>query len=209
MRLRLTISPMSRSATSIPSPSRKGGARCTPSGETIAVQQPPRKRLAHTIVGRDGLDLLIGEPARRIDHETARLERVMTDRHLHLVGEDLADHRARELRRVDLLALRHQGVAGQGIVMFPAGERADAADRGVDDLEARAVALAPDHAFVKRRGDLAALQHHRAIGIEDQLRIVERAAVALVDTEDHDHAVLARRGRDRVADRTGIATASS
>ncbi len=45
MRLRLAMSPMSRSATSTPSPSRSGGARWTPSGDTMAVQQPPRSAL--------------------------------------------------------------------------------------------------------------------------------------------------------------------
>ena len=42
MRLRLVMTAMSRSATTRPSPSRSGAARWTPSGDTMAVQQPPR-----------------------------------------------------------------------------------------------------------------------------------------------------------------------
>ena len=41
MRLRLVISAMSRSATKTPSPRVSGGTMWLPSGETIAVMQPP------------------------------------------------------------------------------------------------------------------------------------------------------------------------
>ncbi len=41
MRLRFTISAGSISASKIPSPSRKGATRFTPSGEIIALWQPP------------------------------------------------------------------------------------------------------------------------------------------------------------------------
>ncbi len=41
MRLRLTISDMSSSAIRMPSPSRKGATRFWPSGEMMAVWQPP------------------------------------------------------------------------------------------------------------------------------------------------------------------------
>ncbi len=50
----------------------------------------------------------------------------MADCHLHLVGEDLTDQRARELGRVDLFVLGHQRVAGEWVVVLPAGQRPDA-----------------------------------------------------------------------------------
>ena len=52
----------------------------------------------------------------------------MADRHFHLFGENRPHHRAGKLRDVDFLVLRHEGVAGERIVMLPAGERADAPD---------------------------------------------------------------------------------
>ncbi len=85
--------------------------------------------------------------------------------------------------------------------MLPAGKRADAPDRGVDDLKPGAVALAPDHPLMEGRRDLAALRGEPAVGVEHELRIVERAVIALVDAE-HDHdAVALRRCRDRVGHR--------
>ncbi len=87
--------------------------------------------------------------------------------------------------------------------MFPAGQRTDAPDGGVDHLQAGAIALTPDHALVKGRRDLAALQNQRAIGVEDQLGVVERAVVALVDAEhDHDVVCAGRRGH-RFSDGAG------
>ena len=165
--------------------------------------QPPRSALRRSFVGRDLGDLLLGEPAGGVDDEAAAFERVMADRHLDLVGEDRPDQRARKLRDMDFLVLRHQRVAGERIVVLPAGQRADAADGGVDHREAGAVALPPDHPLVEGRRDLAALEHQRAVGVEDELRVVERAVVALVDAEHDDHAVLARRGAHRLRHRAG------
>jgi hypothetical protein len=124
--------------------------------------------------GRDGGDLLVGQPACGVDDEAAAFQRMVADRHFHLVGKDRPDHGARKLGDVDVLVLRHQGVAGERIVVLPAGQRAEAADGAVDHLQAGGVALAPDHPLVEGRGDLAALEDERAIGIEEQLGIVER-----------------------------------
>ena len=96
---------------------------------------------------------------------------------------------------------RHQRIAGERVVVLPAGERADAADGGVDDAEPAAVALAPDHALVEGGRDLAPLEDELAVGVEDELRIVERAVIALVDAEHDDDAMRARRGGDRVRHR--------
>jgi hypothetical protein len=127
----------------------------------------------------------------------------MADRHLDLLGEDRPDHRARKLRNMNLFVLRHEGVAGERVVVLPAGERSDAAGRGLDDREARAVALAPDHPLMKRWCDLAALENQPTVGIENQLRIVERSVVALVDAErDHDAETLGQR-RDRLGHGAG------
>ena len=51
--------------------------------------------------------------------------------------------------------------------------------------------------------DLASLQFERTVGVEDELRVVKRSAVTLVDSEDDDRAVLARRRRDPVRLRAG------
>ena len=159
--------------------------------------------VARPFLGRNLGDLVFGEPTGGVDDEAAALERVMADRHLDLVGEDLADQRARELGDVNLFVLGHQRIAGEGIVMFPASQRANPPDRGVDHLETGAIALTPDHALMKCRCDLAALQNQRAVGVEDQLRVVERAVVTLIDAE-HDHdVVFAGRGGHRLGDRAG------
>ena len=123
---------------------------------------PAAQRFAQLFIGRNLGDLLLREPTGGVDHEAAALERVVTDRHLDLIGEDRADHGAWKLRHMNLFMLRHQGIAGEGVVVLPTSERAEAADRGVDDREARAVALAPDHALVEGRRDLAPLQHQVA-----------------------------------------------
>ena len=125
----------------------------------------------------------------------------MPDRHVHLIREDLADEGPGELRRVDLLVLRHQGEAGQRVVVLPAGERADAAHRRLDHREPGPVALPPDHALVIGRRDLPALQLQRTVRVEDQLRVIERAVIALVDPEHDHHPVPARCCRDGVRHR--------
>ena len=96
---------------------------------------------------------------------------------------------------MDLLAVGHQRVAGQRVVMLPACQLADAADRAVDGPQPGAIALPPDHAFMVGRGDLAATLDQGAVGVEQQLRVVERAAVALVDADGHHHPGLPGRPR--------------
>ncbi len=155
------------------------------------------------LVGRDFRDLLLGQPAGGVDDEAAAFQRVVADRHLDLVGEDLPDQRAGKLGDVDLLVLRHQRVAGERVVVLPAGQRADAPHRSVHHLQPGAVALAPDHPLMEGRRDLAALQPQRAVGVEDQLRVVERAMVALVDAEHDDEVVPAGGRRHRLRHRAG------
>jgi hypothetical protein len=70
-------------------------------------------------------------------------------------------------------------------------------------MQARPVALAPDHALVIGGGDLAALERQRAIGVEDQLRVVERAAVAFIDAHHQHHGMAARGGAQRLRHRAG------
>src|SRR5258708_1650875 len=83
--------------------------------------------------------------------ETAAYQGVVEDGDLELLGENRADQGAGELRDVDFFVLGHEGVAGERVVVLPAGERADAAGDGVHDLQAGAVALAPDHALMEGR----------------------------------------------------------
>ena len=61
------------------------------------------------------------KPACGIDHKTACFQRMMTDRHFHLICKNLPHHRARKLRAMDLLVLYHQRESSQGVVMLPAG----------------------------------------------------------------------------------------
>ncbi|MCY1242972.1 hypothetical protein D9M72_559730 [compost metagenome] len=48
------------------------------------------------------------------------------------------------------------------------------------------------------RGNLAATLDQRAVGIEQQLRVVQRAATALVDADGHDHPRLPGRSADGI-----------
>ena len=93
-------------------------------GEAAAGQ-----RLVQFRIGGDGGLLFVGQPAGGVDDEAAAFQGVVADRHLDLFGEDRADEGTGELGDVDFLVLRHQGVAGERVVVFPAGQRADAADR--------------------------------------------------------------------------------
>lgn len=106
---------------------------------------------------------------------------------------------------MDLLAVGDQGVAGQRIEVLVARQLSDAPDCAVDRAQPTTVALAPDHPFVVGRHDLAAALQQGAVGVEQQLRVVQRSTVALVDTDRYDHACrtgglgdrVDRRRRDR------------
>ena len=150
------------------------------------------QRLLQVLLRCDRADLLVRQPAGGVDDETAAFQRMMADGDFHLIGEDRADHGAGKLRDMDLLVLRHQCIAGEGIVVLPAGQRADAADRAVDDLEAGGIPLTPDHPLMECWRDLSPLEDQCPIRIENELRIVERAMIPLVDAERDDDAVFAR-----------------
>ncbi len=120
----------------MPSPSVDGGCEMLALGRDDRRHAAAAQGLLQTFIRRDRPDLLVGQPAGGIDDETAAFQRMVTDRHFDLVGEDRPDQRARKLRDMDFLVLGHQRVAGERIVMLPAGQRADAADLAVDDLEA-------------------------------------------------------------------------
>src|SRR5690349_8942573 len=91
---------------------------------------------------------------------------------------------------MDLLTIRYQSIASQGIVVFPARQLSDPAHCAVDGTQARPIALSPDHPFVVCRADLSTALYQGAVGIEEQLGIVEGAAVALVDADGHYNAGL-------------------
>src|SRR4249919_370371 len=134
------------------------------------------------------LRLLVGiEPGGRIHHETARLQGVLADVDFHALREALAEGRARIHGGVDLLAIGHHGVAGERVVVLEAGQMADSPDLGIRRAQPRAIALTPDHAFEMCRRDLATALYERAVGIEEQLRVVDGAAIALVDADGNHH----------------------
>ena len=80
-----------------------------------------RKRLGHGAVRVQRRLLFIRQPAGGVNDERRRLGRMMPDCRLDLVREHLADHRTRKLGDMDFLVLRHEGVARQWVVVFPAG----------------------------------------------------------------------------------------
>jgi hypothetical protein len=82
--------------------------------------------------------------------------------------------------------------------MLPTRQLANAADRAVCGAETRAVALTPDHALVIGRRDRAAPLNQRAVGVEEQLRVVQGFAVALVDADGCHHPRLLARVADGV-----------
>ena len=91
---------------------------------------------------------------------------------------------------MNLLTIGHQGVAGQRVVVLPAGQLTDAPHGAVHTAQTGAIALPPDHAFMIGRGYLAAVLDARAVSIEQELRVIDRAAIALVDAAGDDHASL-------------------
>ena len=147
----------------MPSPSVSGGTRCLPSGETIAVIAAAAQRLAVAPRrARSQRDLLVGQPAGGVDHEAARLQRVVADRHLDLLARRSGRPASRGTGAQWISScVGHQRVARERVVVLPAGQRADAADARCRPPQARAVALAPDHALVVGRRDLAALEQQR------------------------------------------------
>ena len=107
-----------------------------------------------------------------------------------LLGENIASERTGIHRRVDLLAIGHQGISSQRVVMLPAGQLTDAPDCAVDRPQTGTVALSPDHAFMVGRGDFASTLNQDAVRIEQQLRVIEGATIAFVDANGHDDSCL-------------------
>ena len=79
--------------------------------------------------------------------------------------------------------------------MLPARQLANAADLAVNGAQTGAVALAPDHALVIGGRDLAAALNQGAVGIKEQLGVVQGSAVTLVDADGHDNSRLPCRPR--------------
>ena len=103
---------------------------------------------------------------------------------------------------MDLLVLGHHGVAGERVVVLPASQLPNAAHGGVYRAQARTIALAPDHAFVESWRDLAPALRDATVGVEQELRVVQRAVVAFVDADGHHDASLFRGLANRVRDGT-------
>ena len=142
--------------------------------------------------------LLCVEPGGRGHDEASGFERVLAHVDLGLFGEKRTGEGARIHRRVDLFAVGDERVARQGQIVLPARQLADAADGAVDGTQPGCIALPPHHALVIGRRELAAALYERAVGIEQQLRVVDRVAVALVHADRHDHVRLARGRADRI-----------
>ena len=66
-------------------------------------------------------------------------------------------------------------------------------DRTVGGAQPRAIALPPDHALVVGGGDFAAMLDQRAVSVEQQLGVIKRATITLVDADaGHDTGFAAR-----------------
>lgn len=131
------------------------------------------QRFLQSLVRGDRGDLRFRQPAGGIDDKAAAFKRVMAYRHFDLFGKYRADKRAGKLRDVDFFVLSHERIAGKRVVMFPAGQRADPANSCFYHLQTRTIALSPDHPFVERRCDLPPFQNQAAVGVENELRIIE------------------------------------
>ena len=71
--------------------------------------------------------------------------------------------------------------------MLPAGELADAPNLAIDGPQPGTVALSPDHALVVRGRDLAAPLKQGAVSVKEQLSVVNRSPVPLVDADGYDN----------------------
>src|SRR5487761_2601231 len=116
---------------------------------------------------------------------------MVPDGDFNLVGKNWPDQRARKLRNVDFLVLRHQRIAGQWVVMLPTGECTDTADRRIHHLQACAITLSPYHPLMECWCDFAALQFNFAGRVKCDLGIVKGAMVALINPQHYYKFMLA------------------
>src|SRR5207244_415083 len=100
---------------------------------------------------------------------------------------------------VDML-LEHRD-ARERHVRLPADQPADAAERRVDHRERGTVARAPHRALAAGRHELAVLREQLPVGPEVADRVVDGAAVALVDGDRDVALVLACDRAERGASR--------
>ena len=193
-----------------PSPERNGSPSNSPSGDTIAVKRAAGDRADRASRIRHDLRLLIGiQPTGGVDDEAARFEGVIADADLGLLGEEWSAERAGPHGRVDLLPVGDQRVAEERVVVLPARQLADSSDGAVDGRRPERVALTPDHPFVIGRRDLATPLKQRAVGVEQQLRVVQGAAVTFVDADGHHDSGRPGRIGDGVGRADGMVTAWS
>ena len=163
----------------------------------------PLKRLVQRGIRRDRGVVLRIQPSGGADHETAGLQGVMPHGDGGLLAEDRPHQRAGELGAVDLLALHHQRVTRKRVVVLPAGQRSDPAQWGGHHRQTGAVPLPPHHPLVISGCDLAALERDLPAAVEQQLGVVQRAAIPFVHPQQHLHAVLTCGRSHRVGDRSG------
>jgi hypothetical protein len=98
-------------------------------------------------------------------------------------------------------------------VVFPANDAADAAERGLDHADRRAVTKAPNQPLEGRRHELAVLGEQPTIGAVGQRSAIEGSTVPFDDAKNEMHAIVAgdlaeaRRFGPRQVDRTLIVAA--
>ena len=110
---------------------------------------------------------------------------MIADADFGLLREERTAERTRPHRRVNLFTIGDERVAGQRVVVLPARQLADAPDGAVDGRQTGGVTTSPDHSFVEGGQDLAPTLQQSAVGVEEQLRVVERATIALGHADGH------------------------
>ncbi len=99
-------------------------------------------------------------------------------------------------RHVDVEVLGIECKTRQRHVVFPAQQSADAPDCSLDNIEARAVAEPPDHAFWIGRHQLSVIVGNGPVGVDDDATVEQRAAadraIQFLVASDDDNLVFLR-----------------
>jgi hypothetical protein len=143
----------------------------------------------------------LADKPRRREHEGLSLHRVDPadrggDVRAERGGDPVVDRETRPGADVDLLVEAVHRVLRQRLHVLPAVEPTQPAEARVVHLDVTAVALAENAALDVRRLQLAPHGDDPAGVVDECLRHVQRAVLALAEAEDHVDSVLAGRGRD-------------
>ena len=106
---------------------------------------------------------------------------------------------------VHLLALGHQGVAGQRVGILAAYQHSDTAYTGIADPQSSSIARSPDELFVEGRDDLAVVAQdapvvpYQRVGVPDA---ADARVGAFVESQGYEHSGFPRGVSNRAQLRT-------